>query len=135
MVFTMRPDRPASSSFTERLLACELVYTGVERTPLAAVVSRLPWRAGQCPLAAELFATTADAYLLLGDLPEEPTNLDTADGRPRTRSAAHARIARMFCADAKMVAVAAAPDAAHESRVRNSLARRRSKIRARSRRP
>jgi uncharacterized hydantoinase/oxoprolinase family protein len=51
-------------------------------------------------VAAELFATTADAYLILGELPEEAENNETSDGRPRTRAAAGARLARMICADA-----------------------------------
>jgi uncharacterized hydantoinase/oxoprolinase family protein len=48
---------------------------------------------------AELFATTLDVYLLVGCLPEEPDNRATADGRPATRLAAHARLARMIGAD------------------------------------
>jgi probable H4MPT-linked C1 transfer pathway protein len=84
----------------ERLANGELVYTGVERTPLCALVRSLPWQGVDCPVAAELFATTADAYLMLGELPEEPENCDTADGRPRTWPHALARLARMVCADA-----------------------------------
>jgi (4-(4-[2-(gamma-L-glutamylamino)ethyl]phenoxymethyl)furan-2-yl)methanamine synthase len=83
----------------ERLASGELVYTGVERTPLCAVVRALPWQGHDCPVAAELFATTADAYLMLGDLPEEPESCDTADSRPRTWPHALARLARMVCAD------------------------------------
>ncbi len=48
---------------------------------------------------AELFATTLDIYLVLGDIAEEPSNHDTADGRPATRFAAEARLARMLGAD------------------------------------
>jgi len=83
----------------ERLVSGELVYTGVTRSPVCAVVSHLPWRGERCPVAQELFATTDDAYLLLGETPEEAQNTDTADGRPRTKAAAHARLARMVCAD------------------------------------
>ena len=56
---------------TERLLSHELVYRGVGRTPICAVVDSLPWRGQLCPIAAEVFATTADAYVLLGDLNED----------------------------------------------------------------
>ncbi|HVA50066.1 MAG TPA: hydantoinase/oxoprolinase family protein [Pirellulales bacterium] len=83
----------------ERLAAGELVYTGVVRSPVCAVVDALPWRKQQVPVAAELFATTRDAYLLLGDLAEDPTDCQTADGRPATKSAARDRLARMICAD------------------------------------
>src|SRR6185295_4837798 len=50
-----------------RMLSGELVYTGVERTPLCAVVSSLPWRGRKCPIAHEIFATMWDVYLTLGD--------------------------------------------------------------------
>jgi len=83
----------------ERMLSGELVYTGVERSPVCAVTSLLPWRMQACPVAQELFATTIDAYLLLGDLSENPKYKVTADGRPATREFALDRLARMFCAD------------------------------------
>jgi len=38
-------------------------------------------------------------YLLLGKLPEDANDRRTADGRPATRAAAEARLARMLCAD------------------------------------
>jgi probable H4MPT-linked C1 transfer pathway protein len=84
---------------TERLAAGELAYSGIGRTPVCAVVEWLPWRGKQCPVAAELFATTGDAYVLLGDVVEQADNTSTADGRPRTREFALERLARMICAD------------------------------------
>jgi probable H4MPT-linked C1 transfer pathway protein len=84
---------------TERLLSGELVYTGVERSPVCAVVEYLPYREKRCPVAQELFATTWDAYLTLNELPEEPENINTADGRPATRVASQARLARCLCED------------------------------------
>jgi (4-(4-[2-(gamma-L-glutamylamino)ethyl]phenoxymethyl)furan-2-yl)methanamine synthase len=91
----------------ERLIARELVYTGVERSPLCAVIDCVWWPSRQtlCPVAEELFATTWDAYLLLGDLPEETDSTHTADGRPATRIHAHDRIARSICADRTMVSM------------------------------
>jgi uncharacterized hydantoinase/oxoprolinase family protein len=49
-----------------------------------------------------LFATTWDAYLISGDLPEEPQSRQTADGRPATKAAARDRLARSICADRSM---------------------------------
>lgn len=89
-----------ASRDTERLIAGELVYTGVVRSPLCAVAASVPYRGRMCPTAQEFFATMADAYLVLGDLPEQPTVTDTADGRPATRSAARSRLARSICTDA-----------------------------------
>ncbi len=92
-----RPLAPGETD-TDRLLAGQLVYTGVERSPVCALVQSLPYRGQECPVAQELFATTRDVYLLLGDLPEVPTDHHTADHRPATRSAACRRMARMLCA-------------------------------------
>lgn len=103
---------PAGLTDLDRLLSGELCYTGVERTPIAALVSSLPWRGADCPIATEMFACTADAHLLLGDLPEDPRDCDTADGRPKTRSASIARLARMVCADETMFSEADALAAA-----------------------
>lgn len=92
---------PAPSGWTdvERLLAGELLYVGLKRTPLCAIARSAPFRGFDCPLAAELFATTLDLALLTGATVEDPDDCDTADGRPATRAAAHARLARMLCCD------------------------------------
>jgi hypothetical protein len=82
---------PRGRSDTERLACQELVYTGVRRTPVCALLGSEG--------AAEFFATTQDVYLLLGQLPENAADRDTADGRPATKQAACARLARMLCAD------------------------------------
>jgi len=95
-----------------RMLSGELVYTGVERTPLCAVVHSLPWRGRKCPVAHELFATTWDVYLTLGDLPEEPSRDNTADRRPATKDTAWDRLARSICADREMFSQADAQLAA-----------------------
>jgi probable H4MPT-linked C1 transfer pathway protein len=82
-----------------RMVNGELVYSGVQRSPVCAVASLVPWRGRKCPLAQELFATMWDVYLMLGDLPEEPNATNTADHRPATKVAARDRLARSICAD------------------------------------
>lgn len=82
-----------------RLQSSELVYTGVRRTPLCAVAVSVPYRDGFCPLAAELFATTQDVYLILQDFDSDETDFNTADGRAATVEMSHARLARMLCCD------------------------------------
>ncbi len=109
---------PIGLTDTERLCAGELVYTGVRRTPIVALAHEVPWRDGTCPLAAELFATTNDIYILTGDLPEDEADTDTANNRPATREASIDRLARMLCADTTEVS----PDeiqslAAHLSKI------------------
>jgi probable H4MPT-linked C1 transfer pathway protein len=92
--------RPEGLSDAERLQTGELVYAGVRRTPVCALVDQLPHRGRPTRVAAELFATTLDVYLTLGAIPPDPTDLDTADGRPATIDAARSRLARMVGADA-----------------------------------
>lgn len=89
----------AGSDDTQRLACGELLYTGVERSPVCAVVSSVPYRGAAHPVAQELFATMRDVYLTLDELPEDASCCETADGRPATRGAACARLARMLCAD------------------------------------
>jgi probable H4MPT-linked C1 transfer pathway protein len=78
------------------------VYTGVERSPICALTPTASWQGKVCPVAQELFATTLDAYLILGEMIEDPHCIHTADRRPATRAAARDRLARMVCADRTM---------------------------------
>lgn len=89
----------AGASDTERLMAGQLIYSGVERSPVCAVLDTVTYRGRRCPVAQELFATTIDAYVILGDLPETPTKTNTADGHPATKRAARIRLGRVICAD------------------------------------
>jgi probable H4MPT-linked C1 transfer pathway protein len=86
---------PQGKTDFDRLTTKELIYTGARRTPLCAVLG--------FDAAAELFATTFDAYLILGLIPEDANDCDTADGRPATRKYAHARLARMLGGDCDTV--------------------------------
>ncbi|MGE0373915.1 MAG: hydantoinase/oxoprolinase family protein [Planctomycetaceae bacterium] len=95
---------PDGRTDLERLLSGELVYTGVRRTPICAVTDAVPVGEQMCPLAAELFATTHDVALVLGDAEPDIDCRDTADGRPATRDAALARLARMVCCDITQLA-------------------------------
>ena len=95
---------------TTRLAAGELVYTGVKRTPLCALLPP-----GET--CAEFFATTRDAHLLLGHMPDDPIDLDTADGRPAVRKFAHARVSRMIGGDGSTVPEAETRRLAHTAYV------------------
>ena len=83
----------------ERLLAGELVYTGALRTNIAAVVSHVPIGGEPCAVASELFAITADAHLLLGNLAPERCMCTFPDGRGVSRPEVRSRLARVVCAD------------------------------------
>lgn len=100
-VIPFQEGRPVPQGLTDldRLRNSELVYTGLRRTPLCAVAESVEVRGGPCRLAAELFATMLDVQLLLGIIPEDPADRNTADGRPATIAWAHDRLARMVCCD------------------------------------
>jgi len=104
-IIPLRDDRPVpqGATDTERLATGELVYTGVGRTPICAVATQLDHQGRPHRVAAEFFATMRDAYLLAGDVDENPEDADTADGRPATRPCAAARIARMIGADTEQL--------------------------------
>jgi probable H4MPT-linked C1 transfer pathway protein len=84
---------------TERLLAGELVYTGVERSPVCAVAQSIPYRGQSCPVVHERFAAMQDVYVLLDKLAEDLSHTSTCDGRPLSKAAARLRLARMIAAD------------------------------------
>ena len=90
---------PSGRTDTERLQTSELVYAGIQRTPVCAITPEVQWRGKPTGLCAELFATTHDVYLILEECQADPANLRTADGRPATPQAARDRLARMVGAD------------------------------------
>jgi probable H4MPT-linked C1 transfer pathway protein len=87
----------------QRLMAGELVYTGVLRTNLAAIAPRVPVPGGWCPVSSEYFAISADVHLVLGHLPADAYDCPTPDGRPTTAAFARERIARLVCSDVEQL--------------------------------
>lgn len=79
----------------QRLLADELVYTGMVRTPVIAVAQRARFKQREMPLMAEFFASMADVYRLSGDLNEAHDLYDTADGGAKTTYGSALRLSRM----------------------------------------
>lgn len=73
----------------------ELVYAGVRRTPLCAIMG--------LEGAAEFFATTDDLFGAIGEIPERSDDTDTADGKPRTQTFRLNRLARMVGGDRQTV--------------------------------
>jgi probable H4MPT-linked C1 transfer pathway protein len=90
---------PRGRTDTQRLRSGELVYIGVRRTPVCALATELKLRDATTGLSAELFASTLDVYLVRRQIPPDPYNASTADGRPATVEAASDRLARMVGAD------------------------------------
>ena len=112
---------PRGRTDVARLRSGELVYTGLLRTPVCAIVRSLPVRGRRCRVAAEGFAIAADAHRWLGHIAEGDYDCDTPDGRGRSRAEAGARLARMVCADAATLGpdgVTAIAEAVVEAQVR-----------------
>lgn len=82
-----------------RLVAGELVYSGVVRTPLMALADRVNFRGENVPVIAEHFATTADVYRVLGQLPDGVDQHPTADGADKSVLASARRLARVIGRD------------------------------------
>jgi len=83
----------------QRMAYDELVYTGVVRTPVMAVASRLPFAGEWQGLMAEQFATMADVYRLIGILPEGADQFPTTDGGGKTMQDSARRLARVLGRD------------------------------------
>ena len=81
-IVALRGDRVQAQGMSdaERLASNELVYTGIVRTPVMAVVQRVPFNGAMQRIAAEHFATMADVHRLRGHLDEAHDMAETADG-------------------------------------------------------
>lgn len=79
----------------ERLISGELIYSGIVRTPVMAVVQSI-WDNGKnVGIMAEHFATMSDVYRLTGELSEHHDQTPTADGAAKTIAASAQRLSRM----------------------------------------
>jgi len=87
----------------ERLLSGELLYLGAVRTPVEAIVQRVPLHDGLAGVSAEAFALAGDIHVWRGDLRPEGYTAPTPDSRPTTREFAGERIARVVCADRELL--------------------------------
>ena len=89
----------AATADYRRLARGELVYSGLLRTNLAALLPSVRIDDLRIPLTSELFAITADAYRALGEITETGYRCDPPDGAGKDRRSALRRLARTICAD------------------------------------
>ncbi|MDF0589936.1 hydantoinase/oxoprolinase family protein [Candidatus Methanocrinis natronophilus] len=94
----------------ERLGRGELIYSGLLRTNLAALLGYVEIKRMKVPLSSELFAVTADAHLVGGRISEGDYAVEPPDGGVRDRQSALRRLARTVCADLGEIG----PEAAEE---------------------
>lgn len=92
---------PRNWAYTDhdRLAYHELIYSGVLRTPVMAMVQSIQLAGKAMPVVAEHFATAADVYRLTGDLPAYCDQHATSDYAPATPTASARRLARMVACD------------------------------------
>jgi probable H4MPT-linked C1 transfer pathway protein len=83
----------------ERLKKGELVYSGALRTNIATLIDNVDVNGSSARISSELFAITADAYLVLGMISQDNYTCDTPDGAGKTVLDAMRRLARVVCAD------------------------------------
>jgi len=83
----------------QRLTSSELVYTGLVRTAVMAVVQSVSFAGTEVGVMSEYFATMADVYRLTHELNESHDQNETADGNAKTEQASTKRLARMIGCD------------------------------------
>jgi probable H4MPT-linked C1 transfer pathway protein len=92
-------DRPQGLSDAERLQTGELVYTGLTRTPVAAVTAKAPLLGQWQTLARDNFATMADVRRVLGILADDVDMHATNDDRGTSVPESLTRLSRGFGRD------------------------------------
>ena len=93
----------------ERLKSGELIYSGILRTNIAALLKNvyIGEQGEECDVSSELFAITADAYLVLGNITKDDYGCGSPNsyafvGREndeKSRVSAMRRISRVVCSD------------------------------------
>ena len=87
----------------DRSTTGELVYTGTLRTNLASFLDDVELNGRKYRVASELFAQTADVYMVLDLITEKDYICDTFDGEGKSKIDCARRIARVVCADLEML--------------------------------
>lgn len=89
----------------DRSATGELVYTGTLRTNLASFLDKVELNGKEYRVASELFAQTADVYMVLDLITEKDYICDTFDGEGKSKMDCARRIARVVCADLEMLSM------------------------------
>ncbi len=103
----------AKKTDLERLKSGELIYSGVLRTNVSHLLKRVVIGGEEYRTSSELFATTADAYLVLGYRSRDNYNCENSDNyaytfareevkkgeEDKNRICAMRRLARVMCSD------------------------------------
>ena len=93
-------EAPRGFSDLERQTSRELLYTGAIRTPLISLCQSAPFNGELVSLAAEVFATTGDCWVLLDQLDPILIQDNSADNKPWSAQSCANRIAHLLGTDA-----------------------------------
>jgi (4-(4-[2-(gamma-L-glutamylamino)ethyl]phenoxymethyl)furan-2-yl)methanamine synthase len=96
-IIAIESSKVKNTSFSDaaRMANDSLVYTGVVRTPVMALGTKLVFEGSEINVAAEYFATMADVYRLTGELLPVFDMAETADNKSKSTVASARRLARM----------------------------------------
>jgi len=83
----------------DRLKAGYLVYTGMLRTTVPALLREVAIDGVKTLVASEHFAASADVHLALGHISEDEYTVQTADGAANDRASSLQRLSRVVCSD------------------------------------
>jgi len=108
----------AAKTDFERLANGELIYSGLLRTNLTALLRDVEIGGRRVPLSSELFAITADAHLALGGITEIEYAVEAPDGGGKDRLSAERRLARTVCADLEEIGLEAVFEIARQAKSR-----------------
>ena len=99
-IIPFKKQRVLGSAITDhdRLCSGELLYTGMKRTPVMAVVDQVVYKGNRVQVMAEKFATMADVYRIIGKLSENAGDT-TADNRSDSILNSMVRLRRMIGLD------------------------------------
>lgn len=107
------PDLPGLTDLG-RLRRGYLLYTGLLRTPVEALLFSVTLEGAEIPVATEHFAIAADAHLVLGHIPPRTYSCDTPDRAGKDVGSALRRLARVVCADLEEIGPAGAMEIARQ---------------------
>lgn len=93
---------------TKRLQAGFLIYTGMLRTNVAALLRSVDLAGVPTPVSTEYFAASADVHLVLDHITPEIYSCDTPDRKEKSRDASLRRLARVVCADLDEIGIGGA---------------------------
>ena len=82
-----------------RLQSGTLVYTGLLRTTIPAVIREVSLSGIPTPVCPEYFACSADAHLVRGEITGKDYTTATPDGKATDREGSLRRLSRVVCAD------------------------------------